>query len=462
MTETNVFENKTAAFYTLGCKLNFAETSTVGKELSTLGVRKARPGENADFCIINTCSVTELADKKSRQMIRKINRMHPSAYIIVTGCYAQLKPEEIAGIEGVDLVLGSQQKSGITQYIQDIVNQKETPSESIVMSPTKDICTFVPSCSADDRTRHFLKVQDGCDYFCTYCTIPLARGRSRNGTIAEIVKQAENVAKEGGKEIVLTGVNIGDFGKSTGDKFIDLIRELDLVDGISRFRISSIEPDLITDEIISFVAESKHFMPHFHIPLQSGSNAVLKLMHRNYDNSLFREKTEQIRQLMPDAFIGVDVIAGTRGETETFFDESKIFIESIPFTQLHIFCYSERPDTRALRITPSVSHKVKHERSKQLLDLSEKRMGQFYEAHIGKTGTVLFEHARKGKFMYGFTENYIKTEIAYRKEFCNTIHSVRMTGWNENKTALIAEITDGAKDIRQNNDKTAVITEIAD
>ncbi|MDR0699992.1 MAG: tRNA (N(6)-L-threonylcarbamoyladenosine(37)-C(2))-methylthiotransferase MtaB [Tannerella sp.] len=443
MTDTNVFENKTAAYYTLGCKLNFAETSTVGKELLTLGIRKVRPGEKADFCIINTCSVTELADKKCRQMIRKINKMHPSAYIIVTGCYAQLKPEEAANIEGVDLVLGSQQKSGITQYIRRLIDEKEPSSENIIISPTKDIRTFVPSCSAGDRTRHFLKVQDGCDYFCTYCTIPFARGRSRNGTIADIVKQAEKVAKEGGKEIVLTGVNIGDFGKSTGDKFIDLIRELDLIDDIPRFRISSIEPDLITDEIISFVAESRHFMPHFHIPLQSGSNAVLKLMRRNYDNLLFRKKTEQISKLIPDAFIGIDVIVGARGETEEFFEESKTFLESIPFSQLHVFSYSERPNTQALKITPVVSHNTKRERSKQFLDLSEKRMCHFYESHIGKTGIALFEHTKKGAFMHGFTENYIKTEIAYRKELCNTICPVRMTGWNENKTALTAEIADG-------------------
>ncbi|MDR1380696.1 MAG: tRNA (N(6)-L-threonylcarbamoyladenosine(37)-C(2))-methylthiotransferase MtaB [Tannerella sp.] len=442
MTDTNVFENKTAAFYTLGCKLNFAETSTVGKELSALGIRKVRPGENADFCIINTCSVTEAADRKCRQMIRKIIRMYPLACIIVTGCYAQLKPEEVAEIDGVNLVLGSQQKAGITQYIQDFVNQNGRPNENIITSPMKEIRSFVPSCSADDRTRHFLKVQDGCDYFCSYCTIPFARGRSRNGAIADIVRQAGIVAEEGGREIVLTGVNIGDFGKSTGEKFVDLLRELDLIDGIPRFRISSIEPNLITDEIISFVAESKRFMPHFHIPLQSGSNAVLKLMRRHYDNLLFREKTEQIRKLMPDAFIGVDVIVGTRGETEDFFDESRSFIESIPFTQLHVFCYSERPNTRALNITPVVSHREKQERSRQLLDLSEERMQLFYESHIGKTGKALFEHAKKGKFMYGFTENYIKTEIVYRKELCNTIHSVRMTGWNESKNALMAEITD--------------------
>jgi threonylcarbamoyladenosine tRNA methylthiotransferase MtaB len=442
MTDHNVFANKTAAFYTLGCKLNFAETSTVGKELSTVGVRKIRPGEKADFCIINTCSVTALADKKCRQMIRKINRMHPSAYIIVTGCYAQLQPEEVAGIEGVDLVLGARQKSGITQYIRDMVNKTSPPSGDIITSPAKEIRTFVPSCSSNDRTRHFLKVQDGCDSFCSYCTIPFARGKSRNGTIAELVKQAENVAKTGGREIVLTGVNIGDFGKSTGERLIDLLRALDMVDGIPRFRISSIEPDLITDRIISFIAASNRFMPHFHLPLQSGSNAVLKLMRRNYDNTLFREKTEQIKKIMPDAFIGVDVMVGARGETEELFEESKTFIESIPFTQLHVFCYSERPNTRALQITPVVPQKAKHERSRRLLDLSEIKRRHFYESHIGKTGRVLFEHAKKGRFMYGFTENYIKTEIAYRKERCNSIHTIRMTGWNDDQTALTAEIID--------------------
>ena len=440
MTDTNEFKNKTAAYFTLGCKLNFAEMSTVGKELAALGIRKTRLGERADFCVINTCSVTELADKKCRQMIRRINKSHPDAFTIVTGCYAQLKPDDVAQIEGVDLVLGAEQKSDISKYIKEIVNNDKKPASNIISSPVKEVHTFIPSCSADDRTRHFLKVQDGCDYFCTYCTIPHARGRSRNGAIADIVNQAEQVADDGGKEIVLTGVNIGDFGKTTGEKFIDLIKALDNVHGIERFRISSIEPDLITDHIISFVAESKRFMPHFHIPLQSGSDTVLKLMHRHYDTTLFRNKTEQIKILMPEAFIGVDVIVGTRGETEELFNESMSFIENIPFTQLHVFSYSERPNTQALKISHKVSPAQKHERSKQLLDLSEKRTFEFYDAHIGKTAKVLFEHAKKGDNMYGFTENYIKTEITYNKTLCNKIRDVMLTGWNSDKTALKVKV----------------------
>ena len=451
----------TAAYFTLGCKLNFAETSTIGKELSALGIHRARLGEPADFCIINTCSVTELADKKCRQMIRRINKSHPHAFTIVTGCYAQLKPEDVVKIEGVDLVLGAEQKSDIPKYVEEIVNNRKNktlyenttdnqqsgavynifPASNIISSPIKDIRKFVPSCSTDDRTRHFLKVQDGCDYFCTYCTIPLARGRSRNGAIADLVKQAEQVADSGGKEIVLTGVNIGDFGKTTGEKFINLIKALDKVNCIERFRISSIEPELITDDIISFVADSEHFMPHFHIPLQSGCDTVLKLMHRHYDTALFRKRMEHIKKLMPDAFIGVDVIVGARGESDELFNEGFNFIESIPFTQLHVFSYSERPNTHALKIKPIVSPTQKRERSKRLLDLSEKRTYDFYEAHIDTTTKVLFEHARKGNNMYGFTENYIKTEIEYKKTLCNEIRNIKLTGWNADKTALTAEIS---------------------
>ena len=291
MIDKTVFENKIAAYYTLGCKLNFAETSTIGKVLAEQGVRKARPGEKADICVVNTCSVTELADKKCRQAIRRIGKQHPGAFIVVTGCYAQLKPEEVSHIEGVDLVLGAEQKLDLLMYLDDLKKREE--GGAIIASRTKDIRTFSPSCSADDRTRHFLKVQDGCDYFCSYCTIPFARGRSRNGTIASMVKQAEEVASNGGKEIVLTGVNIGDFGKSTGETFIDLIRALDKVEGIVRYRISSIEPNLITDEAIDFVACSRRFAPHFHIPLQSGSDEVLKLMRRRYDTTLFRHKIER-------------------------------------------------------------------------------------------------------------------------------------------------------------------------
>lgn len=434
MIDKTVFENKIAAYYTLGCKLNFAETSTIGKTLAEQGIRKVRPGEKADICIINTCSVTELADKKCRQAIRRIGKQHPGAFIVVTGCYAQLKPEEVSHIEGVDLVLGAEQKLDILQYLEDL--KKKESGGTIIASPSKDIRTFSPSCSADDRTRHFLKVQDGCDYFCSYCTIPFARGRSRNGTIDSLVKQAEEVAAKGGKEIVLTGVNIGDFGKSTGETFIDLIRALDEVEGIVRYRISSIEPNLITDEAIDFVAQSKRFAPHFHIPLQSGSDGVLKLMRRRYDTALFRHKIEKIKEVMPHAFIGVDVIVGTRGETPELFEEARTFIDSLAISQLHVFSYSERPGTQALKIDYVVNPKDKHIRSQQLLDISEQKLQAFYEAHIGQKASVLFEHTRKGGMMHGFTENYIKVEIPYDHSLINETKEVTLGGWNKDKTAL--------------------------
>ena len=394
MIDKNVFENKIAAYYTLGCKLNFAETSTIGKVLAEQGIRKARAGEKADICVVNTCSVTELADKKCRQAIRRINKQHPGAFIVVTGCYAQLKPEEVSNIEGVDLVLGAEQKLDMINYLEDL--KKKTSGGAIIASQTKDIRTFSPSCSSDDRTRHFLKVQDGCDYFCSYCTIPFARGRSRNGTIESLVKQAEKVAAEGGKEIVLTGVNIGDFGKTTGETFLDLIRALDNVEGIERYRISSIEPNLITDEAIEFVANSQRFAPHFHIPLQSGSDDVLQLMKRRYDTALFRHKIEKIKSIIPHAFIGVDVIVGTRGETDVYFEDAQRFIESLDITQLHVFSYSERPGTQALKIEYAVDPKTKHKRSQLLMDISDQKLHAFYEAHIGQGATVLFEHTRKG------------------------------------------------------------------
>ncbi|MBO5225470.1 MAG: tRNA (N(6)-L-threonylcarbamoyladenosine(37)-C(2))-methylthiotransferase MtaB [Parabacteroides sp.] len=434
MIDKTVFENKIAAYYTLGCKLNFAETSTIGKTLAAQGVRKARPGEKADICIVNTCSVTELADKKCRQAIRRIGKQHPGAFIVVTGCYAQLKPEEVSHIEGVDLVLGAEQKLDILLYLDDLKKKEE--GGTVVASPSKDIRSFSPSCSADDRTRHFLKVQDGCDYFCSYCTIPFARGRSRNGTITSMVKQAEEVAAKGGKEIVLTGVNIGDFGKSTGETFIDLIRALDEVEGIVRYRISSIEPNLITDEAIDFVANSKRFAPHFHIPLQSGSDAVLKLMRRRYDTALFRHKIEKIKAVMPHAFIGVDVIVGTRGETDEYFEEARNFIDSLDVTQLHVFSYSERPGTQALKINYIVDPKTKHARSQQLLDISDRKLHAFYEAHIGQKANVLFEQTRKGGMMHGFTENYIKVEIPYDHTLVNETREVILGDWNEDKTAL--------------------------
>ena len=438
MIDKTVFENKIAAYYTLGCKLNFAETSTIGKVLAEQGVRKARPSEKADICVVNTCSVTELADKKCRQAIRRIGKQHPGAFIVVTGCYAQLKPEEVSHIEGVDLVLGAEQKLDLLMYLDDLKKREE--GGAIIASRTKDIRTFSPSCSADDRTRHFLTVQDGCDYFCSYCTIPFARGRSRNGTIASMVKQAEEVASNGGKEIVLTGVNIGDFGKSTGETFIDLIRALDKVEGIVRYRISSIEPNLITDEAIDFVACSRRFAPHFHIPLQSGSDEVLKLMRRRYDTTLFRHKIEKIKEVMPHAFIGVDVIVGTRGETDTCFEEARTFIESLDISQLHVFSYSERPGTQALKIDHVVDPKTKHARSQQLLDISDRKLHAFYEAHIGQKANVLFEQTRKGGMMHGFTENYIKVEIPYDHSLVNETRQVILEGWNEDKTALVVKI----------------------
>ncbi len=434
MIDNTVFNNKKAAYFTLGCKLNFAETSAIGKTLAGQGIRKARPGEKADICIINTCSVTELADKKCRQAIRRIGKQHPGAFMVVTGCYAQLKPEEIATIEGVDLVLGSEQKTDILPYLEKL--DKATEKGCIVTSSTKDIRTFVPSCSADDRTRHFLKVQDGCDYYCSYCTIPFARGRSRNGTIGSLVAQAQEVAAAGGKEIVLTGVNIGDFGKTTGEQLIDLIRALDEVEGIDRYRISSIEPNLITDEAIEFVAASQRFAPHFHIPLQSGCDAVLSLMRRRYDTSLFRHKIEKIKEILPHAFIGVDVIVGTRGETDAWFEETRQFIESLAISQLHVFNYSERPGTQALQIDHVVDPKTRQTRSQQLLDLSERKWKAFYASCRGKEARVLFEQTKKGAFMHGFTENYVRVEAPYDASLINRTHPVTLGDWNREQTAL--------------------------
>lgn len=434
MIDNSIFENKKAAYLTLGCKLNFAETSAIGKQLSQVGVRRAREGEVAEICVINTCSVTEFADKKCRQAVRKLIKENPGAYVIVTGCYAQLKPEDIAGIEGVDIVLGSEQKLDVVAYLDEL---KKKDKGVVHTSKTNKIKSFVPSCSQDDRTRYFLKVQDGCDYFCSFCTIPFARGRSRNGTIESMVKQAQEVAAKGGKEIVLTGVNIGDFGRTTGETFFDLVRALDEVDGIERYRISSIEPNLLTDEIIDFVSKSKRFAPHFHIPLQSGSDAVLKLMRRRYDTSLFRHKVEKIKAIMPDAFIGVDVIVGTRGETDEYFEETKQFLEGLDFSQLHVFTYSERPNTQALKIEHEVDPKTKHARCKVLLDLSDNKLEAFYRSQQGTQRKVLFEHAQHDDRMYGFTENYVKIETPYQASKANEIKIVTLGDFNKVKTALV-------------------------
>lgn len=437
MIDTTVFQNKKAVYYTLGCKLNFSETSTIGKILKEAGVRTARKGEVADICIVNTCSVTEVADKKCRQAIHRLAKENPGAFIVVTGCYAQLKPGQVADIEGVDLVLGAEQKGDLIKYLGDM--QKREHGEAVTTA-SKDIRKFSPSCERGDRTRYFLKVQDGCDYFCSYCTIPFARGRSRNGSIADIVKQAEEVAAEGGKEIVITGVNTGDFGKSTGENFFDLVKALDEVEGIERYRISSIEPNLLTDEIIEFVSKSKRFMPHFHIPLQSGCDEVLKLMRRRYDTALFAEKIQKIKSLMPDAFVGVDVIVGTRGETEEYFEKAYQFIKGLDVTQLHVFSYSERPGTQALKIDHVVSPDEKHERSQRLLAISDEKTKAFYRKHIGREMKVLMEHSKEGVPMHGFTDNYIRVEIKRDNELDNRIITVRLECFNEDETSLVGTI----------------------
>lgn len=434
MIDNSVFENKKAAYFTLGCKLNFAETSAIGRQLKSVGVRKVRKGEIADICVINTCSVTELADKKCRQTIRKMIKENPGSYVIVTGCYAQLKPDTIAEIPGVDIVLGAEQKLDVISHLDEL---RKKDKGTALTTKTNNIRQFVPSCSKDDRTRYFLKVQDGCDYFCSFCTIPFARGRSRNGTIAEMVAQAEEVASGGGKEIVLTGVNIGDFGKTTGETFFELIQALDKVEGIERYRISSIEPNLLTDEIIEFVATSERFAPHFHIPLQAGSDDVLKLMRRRYNTALFRHKVEKIRQVIPDAFIGVDVIVGTRGETEEYFEEGRAFIESLAISQLHVFTYSERPNTQALKIEHEVTPQEKHERCRTLLDISDKKLREFYASQRGKAKRVLFEHNESGTCMHGFTENYIRVETSYNELKVNTVEEVELASYNEELTAFL-------------------------
>lgn len=437
MIDTTVFQDKKAVYYTLGCKLNFSETSSIGKMLKDVGVRTVRKGEKADICVINTCSVTEIADKKCRQAIHRLTKQHPGAFVVVTGCYAQLKPEQVSNIEGVDLVLGAEQKGELINYLGSL--EKYEHGEAITTA-TKDIRSFAPSCSRGDRTRYFLKVQDGCDYFCSYCTIPFARGRSRNGKIEDLVAQARQAAAEGGKEIVLTGVNIGDFGKTTGETFFDLVKALDQVEGIERFRISSIEPNLLTDEIIEYVAHSRAFMPHFHIPLQSGCDEVLKLMRRRYDIALFASKIRKIKELMPDAFIGVDVIVGTRGETPEYFEKAYEFIRGLDVTQLHVFSYSERPGTQALKIDYVVPAEEKHQRSQRLLALSDEKTKAFYARHIGQEAKVLMEKSKAGMPMHGFTENYIRVELEHDDSLDNHLVQVRMGEFNEDSTALKGEL----------------------
>ena len=453
MIDTSAFQGKTAKYFTLGCKLNFSETSTFGQMLQEMGVRTADKAEKADLCLINTCSVTEVADSKCRQAIRKMVKENPDSFVIVTGCYAQLEAETVAKIEGVDLVLGSNEKANLIDYLSnawsnqlrkgDITAEKHSHCGEFHAVKTKDIKTFQHSCSKGNRTRYFLKVQDGCNYYCTYCTIPFARGNSRNPSIESLVAQAKKAAAEGGKEIVITGVNIGDFGQTTGEKFIDLVKALDAIEEIKRYRISSLEPDLIDQELIEYCAKSRAFMPHFHIPLQSGSDSVLKLMHRQYDTKLFKDKIQLIKKLMPEAFLGIDVMVGTRGETPEYFEETYKLLDSLPVTQLHVFPYSERPGTAALKIPYVVDAKDKKIRSQRLLDMSEEKTQAFYTSHIGKVKEVLFEKAPRGKAMHGFTDNYIRVELPAalsKEEYDNEIMMVRLKDFNHDKSALVCEI----------------------
>lgn len=435
------FTPRKAAYFTLGCKLNFAETSTIGKILSEKGFRRAETGEVPDICVINTCSVTEMADKKDRSLIRRLVRKWPDTTIVVTGCYAQLKPDEAASIEGVDIVLGSNEKLRIARYIDEWESTHTPIKES---TASKDITTFLPSCERGDRTRFWLKVQDGCDYYCSYCTIPLARGRSRSGRIEQLVEQARGVAARGGKEIVLTGVNVGCFGLDTGENFLELLKNLDGIEGIERYRISSIEPNLLTPEIISWIAEeSRAFMPSFHIPLQSGSDVVLKLMNRRYDTSLFRSRIDMIHSLIPDAFIGVDVIAGARGETLKEWQRTVEFIESLPVCRLHVFPYSERPGTSALRLNAeSVEQGERHRRGAVLQEISSRKLLRFMEKMVGERRSVLWEHTLHDSpdKMSGLTDNYVRIIADARPDLINKVTDVIISGIDPNHDEALSAI----------------------
>lgn len=419
-------------FVTLGCKLNFAESSALGKELLLRGHQRATLNEVPDVCVVNTCSVTDAADHKDRQAINQLHRKYPNATIVVTGCYAQLQPEQISQIEGVDYVLGQNEKYDIPQLIEEIEKhacltapQETHTKNKIRVAAIREVDDFHGVHSADDRTRCFIKVQDGCNYFCTYCTIPYARGKSRNPKIAEIVIDAQTALNQGAKELIITGVNIGDFGRSTGEQFIDLLRAFDQLDGDYRVRISSCEPNLLTDEIIDFVANSKHFAPHFHIPLQSGSNEVLAIMKRRYTRELFAERVQHIRKVMPHAFIGVDCMVGVRGETEACWEDYLTFIQGLDVSQLHVFTYSERANTRMLELDLYVVPKAERQRRSKILHaVSEEKTSAFYAQHAGKKAVVLWESKKEGDQMSGFTDNYIKVYGPYKKEKINTFEEI--------------------------------------
>ncbi|WP_134089381.1 tRNA (N(6)-L-threonylcarbamoyladenosine(37)-C(2))-methylthiotransferase MtaB [Olivibacter sp. XZL3] len=432
--------NKTVAFYTLGCKLNFSETSSIGRIFQDAGYQLVSFNEGADVYVINTCSVTDNADKKCRKVVREALKYAPEAYITIVGCYAQLKPQEIAGIPGVDMVLGAAEKFNIIEHINDLTKQKKAIVHN---APIEDTNVFVPAFSFGDRTRTFLKVQDGCDYSCTFCTIPLARGASRSGSIESLVKQAEDIAASGVKEIVLTGVNIGDFGIRGGkreDRFLDLVRALDLVEGIERFRISSIEPNLLSDEIIDFVASSKRFVPHFHMPLQSGSNKILGLMRRRYKRELYAERVKRIKSLMPDCCIGVDVIVGFPGETREDFLDTYAFLADLNISYLHVFTYSERDNTIAAQMEGAVPGSARSDRSKMLHILSEKKRRAFYECQLGNTVDVLFESDVKDGYMHGFSKNYVKVRALYDPLLVNEIKAVRLMHISDQGDVDIEEV----------------------
>lgn len=429
------FKDKTVAFATLGCKLNFSETSTIARSFEEKGFKRVSSKEKADVYVINTCSVTDTADKKSKTVIRHVAKLNPAAFIIVTGCYAQLKPDDAANIDGVDLVIGANDKFNITKYLETLDKHQEGEVHTCAFG---EISEFQHAFSFGDRTRSFLKVQDGCNYFCTYCTIPMARGKSRNPSIESLVNEARNVAGQGIREIILTGVNIGDFGHSTGQTFLELIKALDEVETLGRIRIGSVEPNLLTDEIITFMAESKRIAPHFHIPLQAGTDEVLHLMKRRYTTSLFAQRVSRIRELLPDAFIGVDLIAGMSGETDELFEKAFQFIRGLDISELHVFPYSERKNTQALKIAIVVPVEERRHRAQRLIQLSEQKHTGFYTRNIGKTETVLFENEKSKGFMQGWTSNYIKVETQYRPELVNEFRTVTLCGLNGNGTLAIS------------------------
>lgn len=416
---------KKVAFYTLGCKLNFSETSTIARSLEEAGYARVGFDDQPDIYVINTCSVTDNADKKCHQLVKKALKVNPNAFVTIIGCYAQLKPDEIAGIPGVDLVLGANEKFNLAEHIESLEKLDEAVVENAHIRETKE---FVPAFSLGDRTRSFLKVQDGCDYFCTFCTIPLARGKSRNASISDTIAEAHKIAATEVKEVVLTGVNIGDFGQGGDENFFGLVQALDKVEGIDRFRISSIEPNLLSDEIIDFcLNHSERFVPHFHIPLQSGSDKLLKAMRRKYVRALFANRVQSIKQHNPSTCIGVDVIVGFPGETDADFQETIDFLKDLDISYLHVFTYSERANTTAVKLGDPVPMDVRRQRSRQLHILSDKKKRAFYEENIGSLGTVLFEHEENEGMMYGFTENYVKVKTPYDPALANTFREVELT-----------------------------------